>query len=138
LADHRTRWAFGVLGLAVLCVLGGIGTLLLRSGYARALNAVVQDREVRREKHPGRDDAHFVTLRMPEGGVQVLCVGRDLWEASPPETALAKTAWSRKLLAGSSEQLLPVLPTEASGALPACLTTGLFAALLFFRHLLRR
>ena len=107
-------------------------------GFAPALDAVVEGREVRREKHPGRDDAHFLTLRTRGGGVRVVCVGRDLWEASPPGTALAKPAWSRRLVADGRELTLPAVPREAAGALCAFPLAVALAAVLILRHLLRR
>lgn len=81
-----------LIGLAVL----DVAVAVRRSTVPLALDGVVRQVEVRREKHPGVDDVYVVDV----GSRRDLVVDREMAEALGEGDVVSKDAWSREMRVG--------------------------------------
>ncbi|MEZ6010222.1 MAG: hypothetical protein R3F05_21005 [Planctomycetota bacterium] len=113
-----------LLILAVLLAAGNVAWTFMRSGVPFSLEGTVERIEVRREKHPGLDDVHLVTI-----GGQTLHVDADVAGALREGDRVSKQAWSWSL-STPREQVRLGLSNDARGmlvAMPLLVLLGLVA-----------
>jgi hypothetical protein len=81
----------------VLCV-GNLWIAARRSTIPVSLDAVLVEKEIGREKHPGTDDVHWLIL---DNGV-TMHVDEHVFNAVREGERLRKEAWSKQLLHGQN------------------------------------
>ena len=123
--------SLNLLALGLLFVALCIGNLMItadRSLIPRSLDAAVLHTEIKREKHPGLDDVHF--LKLSDG--QTLHVDKTLAEQLEVGMRIRKVAWQRELIAGEGKILLEY-SNDFRGmlwAMPLCILVA-FAAIIW-------
>ena len=116
-----------VLSLGLLLAAGNLWFAAARSTISLRLDARVIGKEIRREKHPGKDDV-YVLLLSPAHAVQV---DESLFNSIEEGNHLQKDAWSRRLKC-SGRTIALGLSADFRGmslAMPALMVVLLAAAL---------
>jgi hypothetical protein len=115
-----------LFALAAALAGGNLWFTAARSTIPLSLDTKILGHEVRREKHPGRDDVYLLVL----AGLGQMQVDREIYDAVAIGETLHKEGQSRELLHGDK-----VLPLDWSRdhrgmllAMPLCL--GVLAAIL--------
>ena len=92
----RVALIIGLVGL-LLCA-GNLWFTAQRSAIPRSFDNVLARKEIGREKHPGKDDVHWLVL---ENG-PTLHVDESVFNAVNVGERLQKESWSRDLLHGGN------------------------------------
>jgi hypothetical protein len=82
-----------LIAIATLLAAGNIWCAAARSLIPLALNDRVDRIELRREKHPGKDDVYLIALH----GGSVLQIDQPVAEAMAIGSSVKKDAWSRTI-----------------------------------------
>jgi hypothetical protein len=107
---------------------GNIWVVAARSTIPLALNAQVTEKELRHEKHPGRDDVCLVQLN---NGL-TLHVDQSVFAKVTVGDSIRKSAWSNKLTVDGQETLLAWSPDfyGMTVAMPAIMVVMFLTAIL--------
>jgi len=124
-----------LLSIGVLLAAGNVWVALVRSTIPIPIEGRITLKELRQEKHPGRDDVCYLHLDSGEA----LHVDAPLFEAVEEGQALQKAAWSPVLLHDGSE--FPLRPSRdfwgMAITMPLVLLAVLVAGLLASFHCCR-
>ncbi|MCI0629533.1 MAG: hypothetical protein L0Y44_02635 [Phycisphaerales bacterium] len=115
-----------LLALGAFLAAANLYETAARSTIPLELDSVIRSKEIRREKHPGRDDVHL--LRLETG--RVLHVDPPIYAALSLGEPVRKSAWSHSLSHG--DQTLPLNWSRDFRRMRVVmpLTIAVFAALL--------
>lgn len=100
--DSKISVSAALLLLGGLLAAGNLWFAAQRSTIPMRLLDRIKQKEIRREKHPGKDDV--LLLHMESGSV--LHVDRPVFEALREGDEIAKEAWSRQLRYGNQQLAL--------------------------------
>ena len=124
-----------LLALFVALAVGNIFITAQRSLIPMSIVGTVIDIELRREKHPGKDDVHLVTWTPPSGASQTIQMDKAIAEQLKPGNQIHKLAWqstlyseNRSISLAYSDDLWGMLK-----AMPFCCCTAL--AVVFWPQL---
>lgn len=124
-----------LLALFATLAVGNVFITAQRSLIPMSVIGTVIDIELRREKHPGKDDVHLVTWTEPSGASQTIQIDKAIAEQLKSGDQIHKAAWqstlyidNRPISLAYSDDLWGMLK-----AMPACCCTAL--AVLFWPQL---
>jgi|RhiMethySRZTD1v2_1073278.scaffolds.fasta_scaffold1912558_2 hypothetical protein len=116
---HELLCLFVLMLIAMGLAAGNLWFAVARSTIPLALDTTVQEKEIRPEKHPGKDDVYLLWL----GGARQIQVDRNVYDQVRIGDPLLKQPWSATLKHGDETVELSY-SEDYSGmlkAMPACL-----------------